>query len=219
MNGRHTDNVEPHRSKLAVLTVTVTIVGAAVVLFGLAYQQLGFFNTIRSITPSATVSTAAARSTTNPCLAVDAAQRKALADADRAIVQWHGHIDAMQALFAMKTPFEQAMRDWDRKRSAADASVSAFERADAEYRRLIGKHGPCAGGNNAGEALLLEARQSVTRWSSDIKDVKDLQADRISCPDAAGKWKRTDVRRMSDLSRYEGARAVYNTVARSGEPS
>lgn len=219
MNGRHTDIVEPHRSKLAVIVVTMTVVGAAVTLFGLGYRQLHFTNDIRRSEPTTNVSTSAARSTPSPCVKVDAARREALAEAEQAIVQWHKHIDAMNALFGMKTEFKEAMRDWDRDRPAADRSVLRFQGADTTYRRLMGSYGPCAGSNNAGEALLLEARQSVNRWSSDIKDAKDLRADRISCPDAAAKWKRTDVRRMSDLSRYEGARAVYNAGWPRGEPS
>jgi hypothetical protein len=219
MNGRHTGTVEPHRSKLAVVTVLVTVVGAAATLLGIGYRQLDLSNTARDSGPSTSVSTSAARSTTSACVTVDAAQRDALAEADRAIIQWHKHIDAMNALFGMRTQFEQAMRDWDRSRSAADRSVAAFQSADARYRQLMGEHGQCVGVKKAGEALLLEARQSVTRWSADIEDVKDLRAERISCPAAAEKWKRTDVRRMSDLARYEGARAVYDAVGPLGEPS
>jgi hypothetical protein len=212
MNGRHTGSAEPHRSKLALLTVVVTIVAAAVVLFGLGYRELELSGNVRQPGPSASMSTSAARGTPNACVIVGTAQRNALTEADRAIVQWHKHIDAMNALFGMRTEFEQAMRDWDRDRSAADQSVSAFQNADAKYRKLLAEYGPCSGENNAGEAMLMEARKSVGRWSGDIKDAKDLRADRITCPDAAAKWKRTDVVRMSDLSRYEGARAVYDAT-------
>ncbi|GAB3407544.1 hypothetical protein [Flindersiella endophytica] len=219
MNGRHTGIVEPHRSRLAVIIVTMTVVGATVTLFGLGYQQLRLPNEATRSEPSANVSTSAARSTPSPCIKVDAARRDALAEAEQAIVQWHKHIEAMNALFGMRTEFKEAMRDWDRSRPAADRSVLAFQGADTKYRRLMGEYGPCADENNAGEALLLEARQSVTRWAGDIKDAKDLRAERMSCPAAAARWKRTDVRRMSDLSRYEGARAVYNAVWPRGEPS
>lgn len=219
MNGRHTNPGDHHRSRLVVITVAAMVV-AAVALFGVGYRQLGLSNDLRQSSPPATTLTSAARGTPAACVAVSAAQRKALASADTAILQWQAHIAAMTALFAGRTPFDQAMRDWDRRRTAIDASMAAFSAADAEYRRLIGRHGPCSGENNAGEALLLEARQSVSRWSSDIKDAKDLRAERISCPAAMKKWMRTDVQRMSELARYEGARAVYNAstplAARSG---
>jgi hypothetical protein len=152
---------------------------------------------------SADAATAAAVETCRQAWTLQASSRAA---AQRSLIQWRGHIDAMNRLTAGKITLPQAQQFWAQTRVGAKGNAAAFRAADLKYTSS-GAHcavpsvpasslqsedlevvRACGNASGAGDKVLGSARAAISTWEAHIQHMELLRAGKMNPTHALHLW-------------------------------
>lgn len=168
---------------------------------------------------------AAATAAVETCRRAWNLQTSSRAAAQRSLIQWRGHIDAMNRLTAGKITLQQAQQFWAQTRVGAKDNAAAFRAADLKYASSGARCAvptvtadslqsmdlevvrACGNASAAGDKVLGSARVAISTWEEHIQHMELLRAGKMNPAHALHLWLQNWRAGSNQVGAYDSAAA------------